>query len=116
MLQGVLDQFGTGFDVELLHDAVFVKFGGPGRDVQNGGGLDRGALFRFGCDAMPRVDEPRPFTDARKPQARFVSHFGGVEADAVVLNFEMEPGPSLTAECIFPVSIAITANRCDKSS
>jgi hypothetical protein len=36
MLYGVLDQFGTGFDFELLHHAVLVKFSGPRRNVQHG--------------------------------------------------------------------------------
>jgi hypothetical protein len=32
MLDGILNQLCAGFDIELLHYAVFVKFGGSGRN------------------------------------------------------------------------------------
>jgi hypothetical protein len=34
MLDGILNQLCAGFDIELLHYAVVVKFGGSGRNPQ----------------------------------------------------------------------------------
>ena len=45
MLDRVLDKFGTGFDAELLHDAIFVKGDSSRSDIENACDLLHGVAF-----------------------------------------------------------------------
>jgi hypothetical protein len=53
VFHGILDQFGTGFNVELFHHPVLVMFNGPCRDIQNGCDFFTGLPFSKELENLP---------------------------------------------------------------